>query len=766
MKVAIVTGLCIELDAISDSVVAQRSVLVDAGHEVMVFAQGGGALPAGAIVETADPWWMGAHPDYAGADLVIFHHGIHYDLFNALQLRHDHAVVVVHFHNITPPALLSGAAARAASEGLDQLAAAAMANLAWCDSQHNADVLAMHAAVGLADTRVVPLLVGGVDGPGLGGASPRSGVLSVGRLVRAKCHADVIRAYASLGEQVRARNPLTIIGRRTESEPGHPSELLSLGESVGIADQLRLLVDVPAKARDGAYAENAVFVIASHHEGFCVPVIEALAGGCQVVATDAGALPDTVAGLGAVVPVGDLDALSGAMEGALAGAGDPDAGAVEAYVRTFGQDAFRKRVLLEATNAVHRGRGRNMAELEHDRSRFAPKQKRLLEMLACPACSGGLAVQGELQVDGAVAAADLVCAVHGRVGVIEDFRPGFLPRNLEAGDPVVGGELEQAVDLDADAVWNGAWSPVPEGRRAEGTGDDWFAFECGAGGFEITFLGHEWSGTALVEVEGGEQHEVDLYRSPPEPVQVGISGLGDGTHRACVTALGGSSGPSQGAQVVVRSARRAVPIAQLRPPGVGAVNRGNPYPGRFPQLVAEMPVDGVALDCGGGDRRYGDDRVYNLEYMDYELPDLYGDGLALPFADDSFDLVQSQAVLEHVPDPQRAVDEIVRILKPGGLAYFEVAFMQPLHAVPSHYMNVTPHGIEHLCRDLEVVDKGEFGGLAETIGWIGGLVDAESRLGPGRFAEVISALDDLDRSLSADELRMAASAVYLLGRKP
>jgi arabinofuranan 3-O-arabinosyltransferase len=49
-----------------------------------------------------------------------------------------------------------------------------------------------------------------------------------------------------------------------------------------------------------------------------------------------------------------------------------------------------------------------------------------------------------------------------------------------------------------------------------------------------------------------------------------------------------------------------------------------------------------------------------------------GDGLALPLPDDTFDLVFSSNVLEHVPDPRRFLDEAIRVTRPGGLVY--VAF--------------------------------------------------------------------------------------------
>jgi glycosyltransferase involved in cell wall biosynthesis len=58
------------------------------------------------------------------------------------------------------------------------------------------------------------------------------------------------------------------------------------------------------------YARADVLVIPSYHEGFCVPVVEAFASGAYVVAYDSSNLPNVVAGLGSLVPTGDVGALS------------------------------------------------------------------------------------------------------------------------------------------------------------------------------------------------------------------------------------------------------------------------------------------------------------------------------------------------------------------------------------------------------------------------------------------------------------------------
>jgi SAM-dependent methyltransferase len=365
-------------------------------------------------------------------------------------------------------------------------------------------------------------------------------------------------------------------------------------------------------------------------------------------------------------------------------------------------------------------------------------------------------------MDGAVQRGALTCAHDGLVGAILDCRPSFLDRELDRVS-MDGDHLLTALDLERDVTRIGTWTTDPSGVRSSGDPDDALVFE-GSQRARIQLVGDQGSGTVFIQAEGLEALEMDLRRTAPERVTVTLDDLGADRRRVHIVATGTSREDAH-PQTLVARIDTVASTGRRDWIDLSALNRGNPYPDRFIELVGAMPDDAMILDCGGGDRRFGDDRVYNLEYLEFELPDLFGDGLCLPFADDSFDLIMSQAVLEHVPDPQRAVDEMIRVLKPGGQLYVEIAFMQPLHAVPSHYMNVTPHGIAHLCRALEVLESGTFGGLAVTVEWIAQLARAEERLGPDRVQSLLGALRDLDDQLSAEELDQFASAVYLLGRK-
>lgn len=90
--------------------------------------------------------------------------------------------------------------------------------------------------------------------------------------------------------------------------------------------------------------------------------------------------------------------------------------------------------------------------------------------------------------------------------------------------------------------------------------------------------------------------------------------------------------------------------------------------------------------------------------------------LALPFAAASFDGIICTEVLEHVPEPEQALREMYRVLRPGGSLYVTVPMTWGLHYVPHDYYRFTRYGLEHLLRKVgfEVVQVLQIGGLFTT----------------------------------------------------
>ena len=110
---------------------------------------------------------------------------------------------------------------------------------------------------------------------------------------------------------------------------------------------------------------------------------------------------------------------------------------------------------------------------------------------------------------------------------------------------------------------------------------------------------------------------------------------------------------------------------------------------------------------------------------------IIGDTQALGIADATFDVVLCTEVLEHLPEPQQAVDEMFRVLKPGGQLLLTTRFLFPIHDAPHDYFRYTKYGLRHLLRRFEILELHEetdavgtlavlvqrLGMQAQTLGW-------------------------------------------------
>lgn len=140
------------------------------------------------------------------------------------------------------------------------------------------------------------------------------------------------------------------------------------------------------------------------------------------------------------------------------------------------------------------------------------------------------------------------------------------------------------------------------------------------------------------------------------------------------------------------------------------------YPVFLPQIrlkaalestITPLAVDGVrCLDVGCGDRPYeylfthgsytGIDVMDSGRPINMKQSDHFYDGNVFPFQNDSFDMVISPQVLEHVPDPLVMLKEMARVCKPGGGVVISLPFVYQEHEEPFDYFRFTRFGIEEL----------------------------------------------------------------------
>jgi SAM-dependent methyltransferase len=136
----------------------------------------------------------------------------------------------------------------------------------------------------------------------------------------------------------------------------------------------------------------------------------------------------------------------------------------------------------------------------------------------------------------------------------------------------------------------------------------------------------------------------------------------------------------------------------------------------FALMMAGAPADATMISVGGGPTRSHPDLI-NINIGPFANVDVVGDAYRLPYADGVVDVIESQAVLEHLADPDAAISEMHRVLKPGGRAFFATPFMQGFHGYPSHFQNYTVIGHQEILKrhGFRILDAGVAVGPAYTL---------------------------------------------------
>jgi glycosyltransferase involved in cell wall biosynthesis len=220
---------------------------------------------------------------------------------------------LVNYHNITPASLLRDwepAVAYEASLGREQLARLApQSRFAVADSGFNESEL---LALGYSGTAVVPLLIdmhskSDAPDPALtdrlrlrkereGGAD----LLYVGKISPHKAPHDLVKMLDVLRRTYDSAARLHLIGSPL-GETYEPALRAFIAE-LGLEEAVNLPGSVSGAELEAYFRAADVFVMASDHEGFCVPLAEAMGHGVPIVAYGVAAVPETVADAGLVLP--------------------------------------------------------------------------------------------------------------------------------------------------------------------------------------------------------------------------------------------------------------------------------------------------------------------------------------------------------------------------------------------------------------------------------------------------------------------------------
>lgn len=300
MKAALLLPVLAGKDAVGNDTLAMAALLRERGIETRVFCD----VAHGVAETTYSPDTL---LDFAGGadDLVIYHFSVGWPQATELVAR-ARGFRVVRYHNITPPEFFAGTSRlyeSACAKGREEIPAVAQLG---CErylgaSRYNLDELiasgapADRGAVVAPFHRVEQLLRAEADLNLLDELNDGTrNLLMVGRIAPNKNHVALIDAFAAYVDAYGDPARLLIVGKSDPGLDAYNQAIRARIEAHRLGDRVWWLESLSEAQLKAAYLASHAFLTMSRHEGFCVPLIEAMALGVPVLAYASSAIPETI----------------------------------------------------------------------------------------------------------------------------------------------------------------------------------------------------------------------------------------------------------------------------------------------------------------------------------------------------------------------------------------------------------------------------------------------------------------------------------------
>ena len=306
-RVALVTSHLALGDAVSNDVLGMHSAFERRGYEARLFALGSDFTEP-----EVTPLSEIRHFLRDRADLLIYHYAMGWGMGQELLSGASYQTAIK-YHNVTPPEFFTGVSPwheDTCREGREEIKALARArcSIYLADSEYNKWDL-VQAGVAAAESFVVPpfhhidrlneiepdldVLDAYRDG--------QTNVLMVGRIAPNKGHPELIEAFAAYHHDYNRHSRLLIIGKEEAAFAPYSERLREIVTFMLSERAIIFTGEVSDSALKAYYLLGNVFALASRHEGFCVPLVEAMAMKVPIVAYASSAIPGTVEKAGIVI---------------------------------------------------------------------------------------------------------------------------------------------------------------------------------------------------------------------------------------------------------------------------------------------------------------------------------------------------------------------------------------------------------------------------------------------------------------------------------
>ena len=295
-------------DAIGNDVAQMRIALMEAGHFVRIFAE---AIDP-ACGSLADPIDRAPRELWSSSDdILIYHHSIGWPRGEELLFSTENRVIL-RYHNITPAhffAPFSLPFTEACEIGIESTKRIVkLPNLLFVgDSNYNCQDLISYGANPEACRVLPPFHLTEELGREMFDTETVSryagaavNILFVGGLKPNKGHARAMRVFAEYQRNYNERSRLIFAGSLDERLGKYLDTLESLARHLGVQDHIVFTGRLTNAQIKSLYVSADVFLCASEHEGFCVPLIESMYFRLPVVAWGNTAVRETMGDYGAM----------------------------------------------------------------------------------------------------------------------------------------------------------------------------------------------------------------------------------------------------------------------------------------------------------------------------------------------------------------------------------------------------------------------------------------------------------------------------------
>jgi glycosyltransferase involved in cell wall biosynthesis len=309
-------------DAVGNDVLGMLRILRDAGYDAAIYAEhvhADFAKFASKCRLVAGELWRDPRA------ILIYHHAIDWKLGEEI-LRRSKNKIVIKYHNITPPEFFEPYApdySERCVKGMEATRRLAQlrVNFVWGASQYNnEDFIAL--GVPRERCRVAPpihrieALAGAPLDAAITGAY-RDGVpniLFVGAFRPNKGHCKALDVFAAYRRMTACPARLFFVGSFDRSLAGYEEHVKQYARALDVHDDVFLAHSVTLSQLRSYYTMASVFLCVSEHEGFCVPLVEAMHFRAPIVAWANAAVGETCDGCGTIFDRFDEAALARALE--------------------------------------------------------------------------------------------------------------------------------------------------------------------------------------------------------------------------------------------------------------------------------------------------------------------------------------------------------------------------------------------------------------------------------------------------------------------